>query len=96
MDVQADGIGRYDQDVEAAVYFCTLEALQNITKYAEASSSSFGCTRTRGSLPSRSKTTVAVSTPRLRSTAGSQNMVDRLEALDGHIEIRSAPGRGRP
>src|SRR5262249_46463161 len=31
--VQADGIGRYDQQVEAAVYFCTLEALQNVAKY---------------------------------------------------------------
>jgi signal transduction histidine kinase len=30
--VQADGIGRYPQDVETAVYFCTLEALANVAK----------------------------------------------------------------
>jgi signal transduction histidine kinase len=36
--VDADGVGRYAQEVEAAVYFSCLEALQNITKYAEASS----------------------------------------------------------
>src|SRR5437016_8498540 len=33
----ADGIGRFSQDLEAAVYFCTLEALQNVAKYAKAS-----------------------------------------------------------
>ena len=35
--VSADGVGRYPQDIEAAVYFCCLEALQNVQKYAEAS-----------------------------------------------------------
>src|SRR5439155_25741361 len=34
--VGAQGIGRYSQDQEAAVFFCTLEALQNVTKYAAA------------------------------------------------------------
>ena len=34
--VDADGIGRFGQDTEAAVYFCCLEALQNIAKYAHA------------------------------------------------------------
>ncbi len=37
VEVEADGIGRYPQDVEATVYFCCLEALQNVAKYAEAS-----------------------------------------------------------
>ena len=38
MEIDADGVrGAFPQDTEAAVYFCTLEALQNITKYAGAS-----------------------------------------------------------
>ena len=37
--VDPDGIGRYAQEVEASVYFCVLEALNNAAKYAE----SFGC-----------------------------------------------------
>jgi signal transduction histidine kinase len=32
--VEADGVPRYAQDVEATVYFCVLEALQNVQKYA--------------------------------------------------------------
>ena len=35
--VTADGVGRYPQEMEAAVYFCVLEALQNVAKYAGAS-----------------------------------------------------------
>ena len=34
--VDADGVGRYPQEIEAAVYFCALEALNNVAKYAEA------------------------------------------------------------
>ena len=35
--IQGNGIGRYPVDAEAAVYFCVLEALQNVAKYARAS-----------------------------------------------------------
>ena len=35
--VNADGVARYSQDVEATVYFCVLEALNNVAKYADAS-----------------------------------------------------------
>ena len=36
VEVEGDGIGRYPQEVEAAIYFCCLEALQNVAKYASA------------------------------------------------------------
>ena len=32
--VEADGVGRHDTDLEAAVYFCCLEAMQNAGKHA--------------------------------------------------------------
>jgi hypothetical protein len=47
--VEADGIGRYPQDTEAALYFCVLEALQNIQKYARATSALCALTGRRGS-----------------------------------------------
>jgi hypothetical protein len=34
--VEADGVSRYPQEVEAAIYFCVLEALQNVAKYSGA------------------------------------------------------------
>lgn len=38
VSVNATGLGRYERDVEAAVYFTVLEALQNIAKHANARS----------------------------------------------------------
>ena len=35
--LEADQVGRYPQDTESTVYFCTLEALQNVAKHARAS-----------------------------------------------------------
>src|SRR2546430_4599949 len=35
--IDPDGARRYPQQMEAAVYFCCLEALQNVAKYAQAS-----------------------------------------------------------
>src|SRR5205085_11618083 len=40
VNVEAVGIGRFSQDVEAAVYFCCLEALQNVAKYSNATHAS--------------------------------------------------------
>lgn len=35
--IEATDVGRYGTDVEAAAYFCTLEAVQNATKHSRAS-----------------------------------------------------------
>ena len=34
VSLEPDGVGRYTPEVEATVYFCVLEALQNVSKYA--------------------------------------------------------------
>lgn len=38
VELDTNGVGRYPRDVEAAVYFSILEALQNTAKYAQAAS----------------------------------------------------------
>lgn len=95
VDVQARDVGRYDQDAEAAVYFCVLEALQNISKYAEARSVVIRLHEEDGSLrfevKDDGKGFDVATTP---TGAGCHNMSDRLEALDGELQIRSAPGEG--
>jgi signal transduction histidine kinase len=95
VEIDADSIGRYPQDTEAAVYFCTLEALQNITKYAGASRATVGLSCSDGSL--RFTVTddgAGFDTASTRHGTGLQGMADRLAALGGALDVRSHPGRG--
>jgi signal transduction histidine kinase len=95
VEIDADGIGRYPQEAEAAVYFCALEALQNITKYAGASRATVGLSCSDGSL--RFTVTddgAGFDTASTRHGTGLQGMADRLAALGGTLDVRSQPGRG--
>jgi signal transduction histidine kinase len=93
--VQAPGVGRYGQDVEAAVYFCVLEALQNVAKYAHASAS---CVTLGydGQCLAFAVTDDGAGFDQSAAPAGSgvQGMADRLAALGGTLHVSSAPGRG--
>ena len=96
ISVETDGVERYPQDVEAAVYFCALEALNNLAKYASASRATVALAQTNGTL------TFAVSDDgvgfsvgeRTSGGTGLQGMADRLDAIGGALEIRSVPGEG--
>ncbi len=93
--IEADGIGRPGQDIEAAVYFCCLEALQNTAKYATASQIRI-CLEARGDSLcfTVSDDGTGYDTSSTPMGSGQRNMADRLAALDGRLEIRSAPSRG--
>jgi signal transduction histidine kinase len=93
--VDADAIGRFGQDTEAAVYFCCLEALQNIAKYAHATQARICLKAQNGSLRfTVSDDGTGYDTRRTPTGSGLRNMADRLAALGGQLEIRSAPSRG--
>jgi signal transduction histidine kinase len=93
--VHADGIGRYPQDVEAAVYFCTLEALNNVAKYATASAVSIELSNGDGTLLFRVTDDGRGFDPaRTGYGTGLQGIADRIDALGGRVEITSSPGGG--
>jgi signal transduction histidine kinase len=93
--VEAGSIARYSQEVESAVYFCCLEALQNIAKYAHASAAIVRLEQADGVLSFSVKDDGVGFDPALaRRGAGMTNMVDRLEALGGSLQVQSSPGHG--
>jgi signal transduction histidine kinase len=95
VSIQPDGVGRYPQEVEATVYFCVLEALQNVSKYADASQVTLGLREGDGQLVFEVRDDgVGFDPGRTSYGTGLQGMADRLEALGGRLSIESAPGRG--
>jgi signal transduction histidine kinase len=95
VEVEAVELGRYPLETEAAAYFCCLEALQNVAKYAEASRTVVRVEENEGAL-TFSVTDDGKGFDRGAGPSGSglQNMKDRVEALGGSLQIESAPGRG--
>src|SRR6266702_5050594 len=84
--VEADGIGRYRRDAEATAYFCILEALQNVAKYARASRAAVALSCPDGHL----KFTIAddgdgFDTTKATHGTGLQGMADRLAAVGGTL-----------
>ena len=94
--VDADGVDRYEQDVEAAVYFCVLEALQNAGKHAGEEGTisvvvealddelRFGVTDDGAGFDLDEG----------HRGHGFVNMADRLGAIGGSVAVWSEPGRG--
>ena len=93
--VEADGIGRLPQDTEAAVYFCCLEALQNTAKYAHASTARI-CVQAKNATLcfTVSDDGTGYDTRHTPMGSGLRNMADRLAALGGRLEVRSARSQG--
>ncbi|HXA43038.1 MAG TPA: GAF domain-containing sensor histidine kinase [Candidatus Solibacter sp.] len=88
VDVESDGIGRYPQDIEAAVYFCCLEALQNVQKYAEANRAVVRLRETTGDLCFEVRDDGRGFDPATaKHGAGMTNMADRLDALGGSLHV---------
>jgi signal transduction histidine kinase len=95
VQVETDGIGRYPREAEAAAYFCILEALQNVAKYARASRATVALACPDGHL----EFTVTddgdgFDTAKATHGTGMQGMADRLAAVGGALRIDSALGSG--
>jgi signal transduction histidine kinase len=93
--LDATGIGRYAPEVESAVYFCCLEAMQNAAKHGVgATLIAIGLTddgQLRFEVSDDGAGFDPATTP---PGAGLTNMRDRLAAVGGELTYLSAPGKG--
>ncbi|MEX2267403.1 MAG: histidine kinase [Acidimicrobiia bacterium] len=96
-EIRAEGIGRFSQPIEAAVYFCVLEALQNAGKHAgDGSQATVTVREDEGALLFE----VADDGAGFDLSSGAQqghgfvNMNDRVGAIGGTVTVDSAPSKG--
>ncbi len=93
--VEVLGNARCRPEVEEAVYFCCSEALQNIAKHARDASAVFiRLARHRDLQFEVRDDGSGFSDERHRAGQGLVNMRERIESVDGTLEIRSVPGAG--
>ena len=93
--VDAEGIGRYDEDRETAVYYCCLESVQNAMKYARATGVTMSLRDVGRELSfAVADDGVGFDPATVRHGVGLRSMVERVEAVGGRIEVRSAVGSG--
>jgi len=94
--LDTDGVGRYQSELEAAVYYCCLEALQNASKHAgDRTSATLRLWEEAGSLRFAVDDDGAGFDPASGTLgAGLTNMRDRIGAVGGTLRIESAPGAG--
>jgi signal transduction histidine kinase len=93
----ADPVGRYAPEVESAVYFCLLEALQNVAKHAPGAR--HAVLRLDTSEPGHLRFSLRDDGPGTSETElagghGIANMRDRITAVDGVLHVTSRPGVG--
>ena len=93
--MRASGLTRLPKEIETAVYFTCLEAVQNAVKHAGGATGVWISLVQERTLRFEILDDGAGFHPSAVTAEGSlRNMADRLEAIGGRLSIDSAPGRG--
>jgi signal transduction histidine kinase len=93
--VQADTRGRYPAEVEATVYFCCVEAIQNVAKHASQAHVAVRLWAENGALLFEvSDDGPGFDAAAVREGTGVTSMRDRVGALGGTLRVQAEPGEG--
>ncbi len=94
--LDAQGVGRHQPEIEAAVYYCCLEALQNATKYAgDSATARIRVWEENAELRFEiADDGAGFELAHKVQGAGLTNMSDRMGAVGGTLLVDSAPGSG--
>ena len=95
VELEADNVGRYPRDIESAVYFSILEAVQNTAKYAEASRVVIALRERTGNLVFEVRDDGrGFDSATARKGVGLNGISDRVDSIGGTWTIDSSPGHG--
>ncbi|MGN6677422.1 MAG: sensor histidine kinase, partial [Streptosporangiaceae bacterium] len=95
VEIAADGVGGLEVETEAGLYFCIMEGLQNAVKYAGASKITIGLCQAGDQISFEVRDNGAGFEVSAQATGtGLQGIADRLAALGGVLDVRSAVGAG--
>jgi signal transduction histidine kinase len=89
------GLGRHPEDIEAALYFCCVEAVQNAVKHASASLVEVDLDAIGGRVTLRVRDDgVGFDRAGVWAAGGLGNMRDRVDSVGGELAVRDHDGRG--
>ena len=97
LTVDLEDVGRLSEDRETAIYYCCLEALQNVAKHGgDGAAASLRLWRDRKAVRFSVSDDGVGFAPRRPAAkgAGLTNMTDRIGAVGGMLAVRSTPGEG--
>jgi signal transduction histidine kinase len=97
LTVDLEDVGRLSEDRETAIYYCCLEALQNVAKHGgDGAAASLRLWRDRKAVRFSVSDDGVGFVPRRPAAkgAGLTNMTDRIGAVGGMLAVRSTPGEG--
>ena len=94
--IEAVGFGRLDPQIEQSVYYCCLEALQNVIKHAGPNAvARIRLRRTSDNVTFEVEDSGRGFDPaRVERGEGLTNLTDRLAVMRGRLSIDSRPGMG--
>lgn len=93
--VVAVGVTRHPIEIESAVYFACVEALQNAVKHADGATGVWiRLNQTRTNLRFEVRDDGPGFTAQNHDGRGLRNMHDRIEAIGGEITVEANPGNG--
>jgi signal transduction histidine kinase len=92
--LDARGAVRHGRDIETAVYFVCLEAVQNAVKHADGATGVWIALRQEQVLSVEVRDDGSGFTPRYEGNGGLRNMRDRVESVGGRLIVDAAPGHG--
>jgi signal transduction histidine kinase len=93
ISVDTTGIDRYPQPIEATIYFCLVEALNNLIKHSRARSAHLSVRHQDDLLTFTISDDGTGFDPTTRGN-GLTNIADRLDAAGGNLNITSTPSHG--